>query len=255
MSVLTDPNSRHALRVRRARHRLSWSGPLLVLFARPVLAVVAQAMVAAVYAAQGSAGAWRAAGAWLPVYGTLIDAGCLALLWRLLRGEGIALRDLVGFDRRRIGRDVLLGLALIPACLLFIFGGVAVSSLLVYGNVGGPQFGEPLPWIAALYAVLVWPLVWGFTEQMTYNGYLVPRLQVLFGSTAVAVAVVAFSWSVQHAFMPLTVDPAFMLHRLLSSVPNSIFMILAYLRLRRLMPLAVAHWLMDGVSVLPSLLR
>jgi hypothetical protein len=31
----------------------------------------------------------------------------------------------------------------------------------------------PLP--AALYGVLVWPFLWGLTEQMTYHGYLVPR--------------------------------------------------------------------------------
>jgi hypothetical protein len=41
----------------------------------------------------------------LPVYGTLIDAGCLALLWRLTRREGIRLFDLVGFARTRLVRD------------------------------------------------------------------------------------------------------------------------------------------------------
>jgi hypothetical protein len=37
----------------------------------------------------------------------LIDAGCLALLWRLTRREGIRLFDLVGFDRTRLSRDAL----------------------------------------------------------------------------------------------------------------------------------------------------
>jgi hypothetical protein len=46
----------------------------------------------------------------------LIDAGCLALLWRLTRREGIRLFDLVGFERTRLVRDALLGLALIPVC-------------------------------------------------------------------------------------------------------------------------------------------
>jgi len=253
MSVSSEPNSRPALQDREARHLLPWSGPLLMLFARSAFAIAAQGLVAAVYAAQGSASAWKEAEAWLPVYGTLIDIGCLALLWRLTRREGITLLDLVGPDRQRLGHDILLGLVLIPACLLFIYGGVAISGWLIYGRVGGPQFGEPLPLIATLYAVSIWPLIWGFTEQMTYNGYLVPRFQVLSGGT-LAVAVVAFSWSFQHAFMPLTFDPDFMLHRLLSSMPNSLFMIAVYLRLRRLLPLAIAHWLMDGASVLPPLL-
>ena len=197
----------------------------------------------------GSATPWRDAGAWLPVYGTLIDAGCLCLLWRLTRREGITLLDLIGLDRERLFRDVLLGLALVPASLVFIFGGIAISSYLIYGGVGLPQFGEPLPLLPALYALLIWPLVWGFTEQMTYNGYLLPRFRAFSGSTAFAVVVVASVWALQHAFMPLTFDPAYMAHRLVSSLPNSLFMVLVYLRLRRLLPLAIAHWLMDGASV------
>jgi len=70
----------------------------------------------------------------------------------------------------------------------------------------------------------------------------------------VAVACVAFVWSPQHAFMPLTFDPKFMAFRLLSPVPFSIFVTLLYLRLRRPVPLAVAHALMDGAGVLIGVL-
>jgi uncharacterized protein len=54
--------------------------------------------------------------------------------------------------------------------------------------------------------------------------------------------------------MPLTFDARFMAFRLLSSVPQSIFVTFVYLRLRRLVPLAVAHALMDGASVLIGVL-
>jgi hypothetical protein len=94
----------------------------------------------------------------------------------------------------------------------------------------------------------VWPFIWGLTEQMTYNGYLVSRFQVLCRSTTWAVVCVAFAWSMQHSFMPLTFDATFMAFRLLSSVPNTIFQTLLYLRFRRLVPLAMAHALMDGAS-------
>jgi membrane protease YdiL (CAAX protease family) len=93
------------------------------------------------------------------------------------------------------------------------------------------------------------------TEQMTDNGYLMPRFRILSGSTAVAVAVVAFSWSFQHVVMPLVFDTKYMLFRLLSPMPYSIFATLLYLRLRRLIPFAIAHALMDGASVLLPLLR
>jgi hypothetical protein len=258
VSEATGPNSRAAILERRSAGTLTWFGPVVMLFARSVFAVAAQGLVAAIYAMQGSATPWLDAGAWMPVYGTLIDAGCLGLLWWLARHEGIRLVDLIGFDPRRLGRDILLGLALILPSLLFIFTGNFGTSLLVYRNLDAPQIFEPLPLWAALYGVLIFPLVWGVTEQTTYNGYVVPRFQVLSGDTVFAVAVVAFVWSFQHVVMPLTFDPDFMLYRLLSPIPHSIFVILVYLRIRRIVPLATAHWLMDGgaafaFSLLPLL--
>jgi uncharacterized protein len=249
-----DPNSREALLRRLDAATLTWRGPSLMLFARTACAVGAQALVAAVFALRSSPTPWHDAGPWLPVYGTLIDAGCLALLWWLTRREGIRLFDLVGFERTRFVRDALLGLALIPVSLVFIFGGGYAAGWLLYGTLAPPYFFGPLPLPAALYGVLVWPFIWGLTEQMTYNGYLVSRLQVLCRSTSLAIAVVAFAWSSQHVFMPLVFDAKFIAFRLLSPVPLSVFSTLLYLRLRRLLPFAIAHALMDGASALIGVL-
>jgi membrane protease YdiL (CAAX protease family) len=245
-----SPNDHAALIRRLNAGTLTWRGPTLMLFARSVCAVGAQALVATIFALRSSPTPWLDAAPWLPVYGTLIDAGCLALLWRLTRREGIGLFDLVGFERARLVRDTVLGFALIPVSLVFILGGVYAAGWLVYGTLAPPYLFGPLPLPAALYGVLVWPFIWGLTEQMTYNGYLVPRFQVLFGSTSIAVALVAIAWSFQHAVMPLTFDAQFIAFRLLSPVPFSVFATLLYLRLRRLLPFVIAHVLMDGASVL-----
>jgi membrane protease YdiL (CAAX protease family) len=184
----------------------------------------------------------------------LIDAGCLALLWRLTRREGIRLFDLVSFKRTRLFRDALLGLALIPVSLVFIFGGTFAAGWLVDGTLSPPYLFGRLPLPAALYGVLVFPFIWGLTEQMTYNGYLASRFQVLGKSTSLAIVFVAFAWSLQHSFMPLTFDVRFMTYRLLASVPNTVFQTFLYLRLRRLLPFAIAHALMDGASVFVGVL-
>jgi hypothetical protein len=107
-------NSPGTLLRRRETGALTWRGPALMLFARAALAVGAQGVVAAVFVLNGSRTPWHDAEPWLPVYGTSIDIGCVLLLWRLTRREGIGLLDLVGFQRSRLFRDVLLGLALIP---------------------------------------------------------------------------------------------------------------------------------------------
>jgi membrane protease YdiL (CAAX protease family) len=240
--------------MRRAVGHLTWSGPVLMLFARSIFSFLAQGLVAGMYALQSSPAPWRDAARWFPVYATLIDAGCLALLWLLTRRERIALLDLISFDRRRWRGDVLLGLGLIPASLLFIFAGISASSLGIFGTPRPPALYQPLPLLPALYAVLVFPLIWGLTEQMTYNGYLTPRLQVLCGRTGMAVALVSLAWSFQHVMQPLMFDPAFMLYRFLAPIPFTAFIALLYLRVRRLLPFVIAHWLMDGADVLVSVL-
>lgn len=184
-------NSYEALVRQRETTTLRWSGPALMLFARSVFAVGAQGIVAAVFALQASPTPWYDAEPWLPVYGTLIDAACLTLLWRLTRREGIRLFDLIGFERTRLAGDVLLGLGLIPLSLVFILGGVYAASLIVYGAPSEPYLLGSLPLPAVLYGVLVWPFIWGLTEQMTYNGYLLTRFEVLCRNTSVAIAVVA----------------------------------------------------------------
>jgi membrane protease YdiL (CAAX protease family) len=227
---------------------LTWRGPVLMLGARSGFAVVAQALAALIFALRSSATPWHDAEPWMPVYGTLIDVGCLTLLWQFTRREGIGLGDLIGFDRSRLARDLLLGVGLIPVGLALILGGVYATGWLVYGTGASPYLFEQLPLPAALYGVFVFPVVWGLTEQMTYNGYLVPRFRVLCRSTGLAVALVSIVWSFQHAVMPLTFDPKFMAVRALSPLPFSLFQTLLYLRLRRLIPFAIAHAVMDGAS-------
>jgi hypothetical protein len=54
--------------------------------------------------------------------------------------------------------------------------------------------------------------------------------------------------------MPLTFDAEFMAFRLLASPPFAVFETVLYLRLRRVIPFATAHALLDGATVLIPLL-
>ena len=102
-------NADETLRRRRDAATLTGRGPAVMLFARSACAVVVQALAAAVFALRSSPTPWRDAEPWLPVYGTLIDAGCLVLLSQLTRREGIGLLNLIGFDGARLIPDVVLG--------------------------------------------------------------------------------------------------------------------------------------------------
>ena len=84
------------------------AGPMVVLPARIVLMLLAQALVAAIFLLRGAGHPWLAAAPWWTVYATLIDIGCLTLLWKFTHREGMAIRDLVGTIRLRYGGDFFL---------------------------------------------------------------------------------------------------------------------------------------------------
>jgi membrane protease YdiL (CAAX protease family) len=230
---------------------VGWAGPLLIMVGRTGLCLVAQALAAAVLWVRGSAAPWEAAAAWWTVWGTLADLGCLAGLVWLTRREGLRLGDLIGFERRRLGRDVLVGLGIIAVVFpVAIVGGTMLASLLVFGTTEAPMYagaltGRALPAWGVAYSLSLWWLIWSPTEELTFNGYVLPRLEALSRSRWLAVALVGLSWAVMHAAIPTLWDARYLAWRTLSFLPLCVSLAALYVRLRRLPPLIVAHWVMD----------
>jgi uncharacterized protein len=254
MATLALHNSQEAIQSRFDYGHIPRFGPLLMLFARPAFILLAQGIIYLLFLLLDIPNASVVIRNWWPVYGTLADLGCLGLLFWLTRREGIRLFDLVGFDMKRLKTEIPLGIGLF--LLIFpvtIFGGGALAQWIAYGKLN-PTFPEytfmhVLPPLALLYARILWWPIWSATEEMTYNGYALPRLIAMTRSRWVSVGMVAFFFSLQHSFLMLA-GFQFGLYMFLTFLPLSIAMVLAYLRIRRLPPLIVTHWLMDFSNVL-----
>lgn len=246
-------NSLPQLQLSVAQGRLRWRGPLVLVMGRTALIVLAQGLVATIFLLRGTPHPWLAAAPWWTIYGTLVDVGCLTLLWWYTRGEGITIRDLMGTIRLRYGRDLFLGLGiLIVVFPLFVAGGL-LSCRLIYGAYRANVFpgilgGRILPLWAAIYSRSLWWLIWSPTEEMTYAGYVLPRAQALSHRTWVALLLVGLFWSIQHSFLPFIPEWRNFLWRFLAFIPGVIALMLFYLRIHRLAPLIVAHWIMDIVA-------
>jgi hypothetical protein len=243
-------NSITVLTARARGGQLAWAGPLVMVAARSFFLIAAQAVVAGLLWIQSGSWSWNAAAKWWTVYGTLVDLGCLALMRVFVRQEGIRLRDLIGRVRLRRGYDFFLGIG----CYLLIFPFFALAfplaGRIVYGrwqphSFPGLMDARVLPLWAVVYSLSVWWMIWSPTEQMTYQGYALPRLVALFGSRSKAILLVGFWWALQHSFLPFILDWRYVAWRFLAFVPGTMVFMLVYLRLRRLPPLIVAHWPMD----------
>ncbi len=252
------PNSREEIERRVRQGQITWTGPLIVMMGRSFFMIVAQALVASIYWLRGHPSAWNAAAPWWTVYGTLVDVGCLALMVKFTRPEGIRLRDLIGRVRLRRGYDILLGIVCFVAFMqVFGFSG-ALSSKLIFGTTHpsmypGLLMARSLPFWAVIYSFSIFLLIWSPTEEMTYNGYALPRIQALTQRTWLTVLLVGFWWALQHSFIPFILDWKYVVWRFLFFLPGVLIISLIYLWIRRLPPLILAHWSMDLMAVIFTL--
>lgn len=222
-------------------------GPLAACFIRFPLAFAAHALTAAGMAFAGVPSPWEAAAPWMTVWATAVDLGTLALLAVLLRREGLRLRDLYR-DASYRAVDLLSALGILLLLGAVGFAGGAIAGLVFYGTpTPPPPFGH-LPLWAGLYSTLVWPVLWGVTEEATYNGYAAPRLTARFGRLAPALAIVASGWALQHVALPARLDLAHAGFRFFSSLPVALVAVPLYLKTGRLLPIALAHVWIDMLS-------
>jgi hypothetical protein len=107
-----------------------------------------------------------------------------------------------------------------------------------------------------VYSIIVWPVIWALTEQMTYMGYLFPRLEVLTRRTLFAAAIVLVVWSLQHLALPFVPDGRYVVYRTITTLPIAMTAVVLYLFVlrRRLLPLVVVHWMADVFAALSPVL-
>ena len=245
-----------ALRVLYSDRNLSWWPVLLFLPARGVLSILAQTVTAAILWSTGDPTPWESSRGWWTVYGTLTDAGCLGLLVLLLRREGLRLRDVFGLTRTNLGPQ----LRSIPLYLLALLPAVAAASLATLPFYGPgalpPQIAAiDLPPWAALYSCTVWPVLWAFTEQVTYLGYLLPRLQTLTGRIWTAGAIVVTFWSAQHLVIPFIPDGTYLSSRFIGALLITAGLTLSFVLLRRrLLATTAVHWLSNATTAIVTAL-
>ena len=247
-------NSQQAIQARLSEGCIPRYGPMLMLIARSALILLAQGLTYLFFIQLNVPHASVVIRNWWPVYGTLVDFGCLGLMYWLTKQEGIHLLDLIGIVKSKLKTEIPLGIGLFLIIFpVTIFGGGFLGRLIAYGglNIEFPEytFMRALPFWALLYARLLWWPLWSATEEMTYNGYALPRLLAMTKSRWLSVSIVAFFFALQHSFLMLA-GFKFGLYMFITFVPLSIAMLLVYLRIRRLPPLIVAHWLMDLSNVL-----
>lgn len=194
-----------------------------------------------------------------------VNLASLLLLRWVLHRDGRRVRDLVGFERARLGRDILWGLlwlmvlylpfaAAIIGTMFLLYGGAAFTS---FETVFAPTDGYPAlpPVLAIVFAVLVvltFAPVNAPTEELVYRGYAQGGLRRALNSRTWAVVIPAIGFGLQHIFFAATAPGM-----LVFAVAFFVWGLgagIIYLKQGRLMPLIIGHFIINLFTSLPALI-
>ncbi|MFN2198563.1 MAG: hypothetical protein ACK2UW_20755 [Anaerolineales bacterium] len=235
------PNSRTALYQRATRGQLNLGLVLTILIIHPALSFIFQTGAALILAALRFPDPWQLAIQWYGVYGVVVDILSLLVMFAMLRLENTRPGDLIGYQAERLPIDFLLSLVIFLVYIVLVF---LTRWLLarVFLPGGIPPLLSGLPLWAVLFTALVRPIFLALASQLIYNGYSLPRLEVLFGSTPAAWLLVWLVWTLGAAVMPFAFNPAATFYQLFNMLPQALMMVSLYLVLRRIFPLFIGQW-------------
>jgi membrane protease YdiL (CAAX protease family) len=240
-----------------APHRATTNSILVlsVLASRTVLLILSYFITAWLFMSLDMPTPYDLARAWWPVALVLINGIVLVLLFFAVKREGITLASLIGFKKSMFRKDIVASLWMIPVSLLLAVGATMGLGAIFYNlqTPSGLMSLSTLPAWAMVITLAFHPLINAFVEEMTYNGYVFPRIDGLLRSPGLAVTLVTFFFALQHIGIPFAFDAKFLVWRFLSFVPLLLFWVLAYAKMRRLPALIIVHWFMDVFAVLTIL--
>ena len=213
------------------------------------------ALTALVFYFSGHGDFLTKAGPWWPVYGLLANYICFVIVNKALKKENVKFFSLVGYNAGKIRKDIRLSLVFILCSVILAVAPAIAFAYLMYGRYPYelvPSFSS-IPMLIVIVFLVVSPVVNSAIEEITYNGFIFPRLEAKVKNTAVTVLWVLLFFTIQHVFITFAPDFKYMVWRLLSFVPLLLFWIIVYSRMRRLTTLIIVHWFMDAFALLSIL--
>lgn len=192
-----------------------------------------------------------------------VNIVCLLLVVRLLRGEGRSIRDLLGFERRRVLKDFLWGLLWLGVLYIPFSGAIMLVAWVQHGaemfvrmetmfvDPSAIPTLTPLAWsVLGIVGALTFAPVNAPVEEMIYRGYAQGNLARRWPAV-LAIVVPSILFALQHVWYAPTPDAivSFVCAFFVWGIGSG----LIYQRQRRLMPLVFAHGLVNLFFTLPAL--
>lgn len=244
--------------------RGSTAWPLALPWLRVVMVALAALATSGILNLIGQPAGPEAVGTLSALYLLPVNIATLILVARLLRRDGSSLRDLIGFDRSRLGRDTAWGLlwlvvlwvpfvAAIMGTMGVLYGAgmfTAFETVFIPAEATYPSWGFAVTLTLAIATFVTFAPLNAPAEEVAYRGYAQGRLAHRMPVLALLLPSLAFG--VQHIFFATTVTG--MLVYSVAFFAWGLGSALIYRWQGRLMPLIVAHVLVNLFTSMPALI-
>ena len=189
---------------------------------------------------------------WWPVYGLFANFLCFIIINSALKNENVKILSLINLQAHKIKKDIMLSLAFIILSIIIAVSSSFIFGYLIYGRYPFdlmPLFSD-IPIVIVIIFVVIFPVINSILEEITYNGYIFPRLEAKVKNTNIVILIVLFFFTLQHIFIMFLPDIKYLTWRLLCFVPLLAFWIIIYKKMRRLTTLIIVHWSMDTFAIM-----
>ena len=196
-----------------------------------------------------------------------VNVLCWWLLARRLRDDGRTVAAHIGFEVRRLGRDIAQGLLLMFLLFLPFAAAINLTMLLLFGPeqmftafetvfAPAPSAQVELPlwfaWSSALAVAALFPITNAPVEELYYRGHAQAELRAAGVPVWLALLLPSLAFGIQHVMLApsgagmLVYAAAFFAWGLAAGV--------ALLHLGRLMPLIIAHLFTNAMTAVVPLI-
>lgn len=243
---------------------MSIAWPLALPWVRIGMVALAALATSGILSLLGQPAGPEAVGTLSALYLLPVNILTLVIVARLLRREGSSLRQLIGFDRARLGRDTAWGflwlvvlwipfVAAIMGTMAALYGGsmfTAFETVFVPAEATYPTWGFAVALTLAIVTFVTFAPLNAPAEEVAYRGYAQGRLARRMPVLAVLLPSIAFG--IQHIFFATTLTG--MLVYGVAFFAWGLGSALIYHWQRRLMPLIIAHVLVNLFTSMPALI-
>ena len=196
------------------------------------------------------------------IYFTFVNIFCFYLLYRIVKKEGRTLKQLVGFQRNRLGKDILFGfLWLIVLYIPFVMA-VIGTMFFMYGPdfynyfesvfVGEASTLTRPVWLTTFgaFVALLFPFLNAPIEELMYRGYAQSKFFENYQKAWLAIIVPSVGFALQHIMLAPTIQGAvvYCVAFFCWGIGSGII----YHIQKRLFPLLVCHFIVNlAFSIFP----